>query len=180
MKHIDPDGVREVSRRKFIERMGLVVAAGGGMGGVSIGLPGMLWADDDSGPIDCGPPPLAKPQHRRAAKAFRRCPAGHALAPQREEAPAHAAAAGRQDALGPVPLGHRDGKRIQYRDWMTDPADVMTLLSWTADKLGINYRAIEADFAHFSFDPRELPALLFAGHNKFSSPTRSARSWPAT
>jgi hypothetical protein len=55
-----------------------------------------------------------------------------------------------------------------YRDWMTDPADVMTLLEWTNEKLGINYRAIEADFAHFSYDPRELPALLFAGHNKFT------------
>ena len=50
---------------------------------------------------------------------------------------------------------------------MTDPADVNTLLEWTNEKLGINYRAIEADFDHFSFDPRELPALLFAGHNKF-------------
>ena len=70
-------------------------------------------------------------------------------------------------ALGPVRWITKDGKRVQYRDWMTDPADVMTLLDWTAEKLGINYRAIEADFAHFSFDPRELPALLFAGHNKF-------------
>ena len=50
---------------------------------------------------------------------------------------------------------------------MTDPADVQSLLNWTTEKLGINYRAIEADFDHFSFDPRELPALLFAGHNKF-------------
>ncbi len=56
---------------------------------------------------------------------------------------------------------------MQYRDWMTDPADVQSLLNWTNEKLGINYRAIEADFEHFSFDPRELPALLFAGHNKF-------------
>ena len=51
---------------------------------------------------------------------------------------------------------------------MTDPADISTLLLWTNEKLGINYRAIESDFAHFSFDPRELPALLFAGHNKFT------------
>ena len=50
---------------------------------------------------------------------------------------------------------------------MTDPADVITLLSWTSQKMGINYRAIDVDFAHFSFDPRELPTLLLAGHNKF-------------
>ena len=50
---------------------------------------------------------------------------------------------------------------------MTDPGDVITLLRWTAEKLGINYRAVEVDFGHFSFDPRELPVLLLAGHNQF-------------
>jgi len=69
--------------------------------------------------------------------------------------------------MGPTRWVTKDGKRVQYRDWMTDPADVQSLLAWTNDKLGINYRAIEADFEHFSYDPRELPALLFAGHNKF-------------
>jgi hypothetical protein len=50
---------------------------------------------------------------------------------------------------------------------MTDPADLDSLLNWTNEKLGIHYRKAEADFDHFSFDPRELPALLFAGHNSF-------------
>ncbi len=50
---------------------------------------------------------------------------------------------------------------------MTDPADVDTLLKWTNQRLGINYRAVDADFVHFSYDPRELPALLFAGHDRF-------------
>ncbi len=68
-----------------------------------------------------------------------------------------------------------------HRDWMTDPADLITLLTWTNEKLGINYRAIEADFEHFSYDPRELPALLFAGHNKFELTDAGPRaSWPAT
>jgi hypothetical protein len=70
-------------------------------------------------------------------------------------------------ALGATRWVTKEGKRVPYRDWMTDPADVITLLSWTADKLGINYRAIDADFTHFSYDPRELPALLLAGHNRF-------------
>ncbi len=70
-------------------------------------------------------------------------------------------------AMGKTRWITKDGKRVQYRDWMTDPADVQSLLVWTNQKLGINYRAIEADFEHFSYDPRELPALLFAGHNKF-------------
>jgi hypothetical protein len=70
-------------------------------------------------------------------------------------------------ALGPVRFVNRGGKRVQYRDWMTDPADLDSLLAWTNQKLGIQYRKAEADFEHFSFDPRELPALLFAGHNAF-------------
>ena len=61
----------------------------------------------------------------------------------------------------------RDGKRVQYRDWMTDPADLDSLLNWTNEKLGIHYRTVEADFDHFSYDPRELPALLLSGHNSF-------------
>jgi hypothetical protein len=51
---------------------------------------------------------------------------------------------------------------------MTDPADMHSLLSWTNRRLGIQYRSVEADFAHFSYDPRELPALLFSGHNRFA------------
>lgn len=70
--------------------------------------------------------------------------------------------------MGPIRFFTRDGKQVQYRDWMTDPADMQSLLSWTNQKLGIQYRAVEADFAHFSYDPQELPALLFSGHNGFS------------
>jgi len=50
---------------------------------------------------------------------------------------------------------------------MSDPADVDTLLKWTSQKLGINYRSIETDLAKFSYDPRELPVVLLAGHNSF-------------
>ena len=71
-------------------------------------------------------------------------------------------------AMGPIKFMTRDGKRVQYRDWMTDPADLKSLLTWTSNKLGINYRAIEAEFSDFSFDPRDLPALLFSGHNHFT------------
>ena len=70
-------------------------------------------------------------------------------------------------ALGPVRFVRKGDQRVQYRDWMTDPADLDSLLAWTNQKLGIHYGKAEADFEHFSFDPRELPALLFAGHNSF-------------
>ena len=47
----------DFSRRKFLERLGLATAVGGGIEG-GLGLPAICWADEgDSGPVDCGPPP---------------------------------------------------------------------------------------------------------------------------
>ena len=66
-----------LSRRKFLERLGLTCAAGG----LSAGLAGMRCAaaEEDSGPVDCGPPPKAKPQHRTGGEALRpAAAAGHA------------------------------------------------------------------------------------------------------
>ena len=154
------------SRRGFLERLGLTAAAGGAAGGVNIA--GLVWGEDGSGPIDCGPPPQAAPQHRTGGESF--APLPLPVTPlrrsEKKKPPAPPALIGKM-AMGPIRWVTREGKRVQYRDWMTDPADVHTLLDWTAEKLGIKYRSIEADFAHFSYDPRELPALLFAGHNHF-------------
>ena len=171
MKPSDLHGNQEVSRRRFLERMGLMAVASGTVGSVSIGLPTLAWADDGegSGPVDCGPPPQAKPQHRTGGEGF--APLPYPATPlrrsEKKRPPSPPPLIGKT-SLGPIRWVTKDGKRTQYRDWMTDPADVITLLNWTAEKLRINYTATEADFAHFSFDPRELPALLFAGHNKFS------------
>jgi len=158
-----------LSRRKFLEKMGITCAAGSTMGAaVGIGLPSLAWAAEDSRPVDCGPPPKAKPQHQTGGEAM--APLPLPVTPlrrsEKKRPPSPPALVGKM-AMGPVRWVTREGKRVMQRDWMTDPADVSTLLQWTNQKLGINYRAIEADFAHFSFDPRELPALLFAGHNKF-------------
>ena len=157
-----------LSRRRFIERIGMV-AAGATASGVA--SPGLLIAQENSGPIDCGPPPKAKPQHRKGAEGF--APLPLPVTPlrrtEKKRPPSPPALIGKM-ALGPIRWITRDGKRVKYRDWMTDPADIDTLLKWTSQKLGINYRAIETDFLHFSYDPRELPALLFSGHNKFSLP----------
>ena len=159
-----PDGL---SRRKFIERFGLSAAVGGAAG--SLGLPTLGWADDgNAGPIDCGPPPMAKPQHQTGGESFPPLPLPATMLRRSEKKrpPSPPALVGKM-ALGTTRWITKDGKRVQYRDWMTDPADVITLLSWTAQKMGINYRAVDVDFNHFSFDPRELPTLLLAGHNKF-------------
>ena len=94
--------------------------------------------------------------------------AGHAAASQREEAAAQSARPGRQGRPGQHPLDdqRRQARPISRLDDRSGRRDD-PVAAWTADKLGINYRAVEVDFAHFSFDPRELPALLLAGHNKF-------------
>lgn len=155
-----------LSRRGFLENLGVTVAAG--TAASSVGVPGLVQAED-SGPVDCGPPPLAKQQHRTGGESFAPLPlpATPLRRSEKKRPPAPPALIGKV-AIGEPKWVTKEGKRVQTRDWMTDPADIMTLLTWTNDKLGINYRAIDAEFEHFSFDPRELPALLFAGHNKFT------------
>jgi len=156
-----------LSRRKFIERLGLTAATGSAVGGLA--FPAIVWGDEgDAGPVDCGPPPPAKPQHQTGGESFPPLPlpASPLRRSEKKRPPSPPALIGKM-AMGATRWVTKEGKRVQYRDWMTDPADVITLLNWTADKLRINYRAVEADFAHFSYDPRELPALLLAGHNKF-------------
>ena len=164
-KSADVGRTHGLSRRRFLERVGLTCAAGSAAG---IGIPSLAWGQEGSGPIDCGPPPKAKPQHRTGGESF--APLPLPVTPlrrsEKKRPPSPPALIGKM-SMGPVRWVTREGKRVMYRDWMTDPADINTLLKWTNEKLGINYRAVESDFAHFSFDPRELPAILFAGHNNF-------------
>ncbi len=161
-----PDGL---SRRRFLEKMGRTAAVGGAAGS--------LWAceaasgQENSGPVSCGPPPKAKPKHRTAGEAF--APLPLPVTPLRrsesKKPPSPPALIGKM-AMGPIRWETRRDKRVKVRDWMTDPADVDTLLKSLAQKMGINYRSVESDFGHFSYDPRELPALLFAGHDTFTLP----------
>ena len=151
------------SRRGFLERAGVFYAV--------CTAPGVSLAfsqEENSGPIDCGPPPQAKPQSRTGGESF--APLPLPVTPlrrsEKKRPPSPPALVGKV-ALGAPRWITRDGQRVMYRDWMTDPADIDTLLKWTNQKLGIFYRSIEADLTKFSFDPRELPALLIAGHNRF-------------
>ena len=118
--------------------------------------------------MDCGPPPRAKPQSRTGGESFPPLPlpATPLRRTEKKRPPAPPSLIGKM-ALGPIRFVRKGDQRVQYRDWMTDPADLDSLLAWTNEKLGIHYGKAEADFEHFSFDPRELPALLFAGHNAF-------------
>lgn len=162
----DHDGKR--SRRRFLRAASAAPWVAGGVGG-SLALPNWVWGQEDSGPIDCGPPPRAKPQSRTGGEAFPPLPLP--VTPlrrtEKKRPPAPPPLVGKM-AMGPIRYVVQDGQRVARRDWMTDPADVDSLLAWTNEKLGVHYGKAEADFEHFSYDPRELPALLFAGHNHFS------------
>lgn len=164
MARTEPHCGEQVSRRRFLHEAALWTASSAGLA-----LPTLpLFGQEGSGPVDCGPPPLARPQNRTGGEAFPPLPLP--VTPlrrtERKRPPAPPALIGKM-ALGPMRFITRDGRRVQYRDWMTDPADLDSLLTWTNQRLGIHYRKVETDFAHFSYDPRELPALLFAGHNNF-------------
>jgi hypothetical protein len=154
-----------LSRRQFVRHCAAGCAAASSSAVVDLPL---AAAAQQSGPIDCGPPPPPKRQHRTGGESFPPLPLP--VTPlrrtEKKRPPAPPALIGKM-AMGPIKFVVRNGKRVQYRDWFTDPADTKSLLSWTRSELDINYRSVEADFGHFSYDPRELPALLFAGHNGF-------------
>ncbi len=159
-----------LSRRCFLQGTGLLCAA-------TAGSTSVFGQNENTGPIDCGPPPKAKPKSRTGGESF--APLPLPVTPLRrsetKRRPSPPPLIGKA-ALGEPRWITRDGKRIMYRDWMTDPADIDTLLKWTNQKLGIHYRSIDTDLNKFSYDPRELPAVLIAGHNNFelSDEIRSA------
>ena len=155
-----------LSRRTFLERLGLTATAAGVS--ATLGSPATVLGQSASDPISCGPPPKARPQRRKAGESF--APLPLPITPlrrtERKRPPSPPPLIGKM-AMGKVRWIERDGRRVQYRDWMTDPGDVKTLLQWTSAQMGINYRAVDSSFEHFSFDPRELPGILLAGHNNF-------------
>jgi hypothetical protein len=60
MNGSDEHGAQGLSRRRFIERLGLTAAAGSVAGEFT--LPRLAWGEENSGPVDCGPPPKAAPK----------------------------------------------------------------------------------------------------------------------
>jgi hypothetical protein len=159
----------DLDRREFVEK---IVRDGARLAGVSALLSvdvGSLRGDDEAtGPVDCGPPPPAAPQRRKGGESFPPLPlpATPLRRTERKRPPAPPALIAKM-ALGKTRFRTVDGKRVAFRDWMTDPADIASLLGWLNEKLGIQYRAVDGDFAHFSYDPREIPAILLSGHQAF-------------
>lgn len=160
---------RELNRRRFMQQIARDGVLLSGLGAGLAGGPFCLAQEtENSGPVTCGPPKKATPQRRKAGESFPPLPLP--VTPlrrtERKRPPAPPALVAKM-ALGKMRFYTVDGKRVAYRDWMTDPGDIDSLLGWLSEKLGIRYRPIEADFAHFSYDPREIPAILLAGHQGF-------------
>ncbi len=117
----------------------------------------------------CGPPPPAKPQRRTGGESFPPLPlpATPIRRTERKRPPAPPALVGKI-ALGPVKwTTDAKGRRGSYRDWMTDPADMINLLNWSNRQLGLRYRSLEVELEKFSFDPTEIPILYATGHDGF-------------
>jgi hypothetical protein len=86
----------------------------------ALALPSFAQAQH-SGPIDCGPPPHAKPQSRTGGESFPPLPlpATPLRRTEKKRPPTPPLLIGKM-ALGPIRFVNRGGKRVQYRDWMTD------------------------------------------------------------
>jgi len=117
----------------------------------------------------CGPPPPAKPQRRTGGESFPPLPlpATPIRRTEKKRPPAPPALVGKI-VMGPVKwTTNAKGQRTSYRDWMTDPADMVNLLAWTNRQLGLSYRAVDVELEKFSFDPTEIPILYATGHDGF-------------
>jgi len=158
-----------MKRRNFLTRgilRPIATMAGGGAG-----LQIML-AEAFAEPRTCGPPPQAKPQRRTAGESLPPLPlpATPLRRSEKKRQPSPPSLVGKV-ILGNIKWMVQNGQRFAYRDWMTDPADIKNLLDWTNQQLHIHYRPVDADLAHFSFNPTELPILYFTGHDAFTVPS---------
>ncbi|MBP5234261.1 MAG: DUF4159 domain-containing protein [Planctomycetes bacterium] len=125
---------------------------------------GKLWA------ASCGAPPEAKKQHWKAAESFPPLPLP--VTPlrrsEKKRPPAPPLLIGKLQYGKTLTGTDANGQRYSYRDWTTDPNDANALMNQANATLGINYRAQEADFASFSFEPQEMPILYLTGHEGFA------------
>src|SRR5436190_24120839 len=61
----------ELSRRQFVRDSAIAYwTAAGAAGSGMLALPPSARAQEGSGPVDCGPPPRAKPQSRTGGESF--------------------------------------------------------------------------------------------------------------
>ena len=100
-KHTD-DG--ELSRRQFVKDSTIAYwTAAGAAGSGMLVVPGLSWGQEGSGPVDCGPPPQAKPQSRTGGESFPPLPlpATPLRRTEKKRPPAPPSLVGKM-ALGPI------------------------------------------------------------------------------
>jgi len=161
-----------ISRREFFKDAtitGLKLTSAGTVLASNALWPSLLYAAGPEGLPNCGPPPKAAPHRRKAGESM--APLPLPVTPlrrtERKRPPAPPSLIGKMN-LGTVKWQTVDGKRVATNDWMTDPADINSLLKWTNTKLGVHYKPTAVHFNKFSFNPAEIPALLISAHNGFT------------
>jgi hypothetical protein len=111
-KHTDEG---ELLRRQFVKRSAVAYwTAAGAAGSGMLALPGLGLAQEGSGPVDCGPPPKAKPQSRTGGESFPPLPlpATPLRRTEKKRPPAPPSLVGKM-ALGPVRFVRKGDQRVE-------------------------------------------------------------------
>ena len=108
----------------------------------------------------------AKPHRRKAGESVPPLPlpATPLRRTEKKRPPAPPALVGKLEYGKTVWSTDKSGRRFSYRDWTTDPLDIINLMKLTNKALGIRYRSIKTSFEQFSYRPDELPILFLTGH----------------
>ena len=116
----------------------------------------------------CGPPPPAKPRTRSGGESM--APLPLPVTPLRrteqKRMPSPPALVGKV-VYGKPYVVQQGAQSVVYYDSTTDPADMINLLNWTRNQMGIGYRMIEIYLDRFSYDPDEIPIMYISGHEGF-------------
>lgn len=106
-------------------------------------------------------PPQAKPQRRNAGEGF--APLPLPVTPlrrsEKKREPSPPALVG-SVSFSPQELASMKQSGL---DWQTTTVDIERWVHFTNNRLSMRYRFVQTDFAHFSYDPTELPILYFTG-----------------
>ena len=112
--------------------------------------------------------PQAAPQRRKGGEGFGPLPLP--VTPlrrsEKKKPPAPPSLVGKVEYGKVVWATDQQGKRYSYRDWTTDPTDIINLLNWTDSQLGIRYKPMNCNLDNFSYNPAEIPILYLTGHEK--------------
>ena len=120
-----------------------------------------------AGPRSCGAGRRkAKPHRRKAGESVPPLPlpATPLRRTEKKRPPAPPALVGKLEYGKVVWDVDKQGRRYSYRDWTTDPLDIVRLMSLTNRALRVRYRFVRTSFEQFSYKPDELPILFLTGH----------------